>query len=144
MGTLPVIALITITVVLMLIVLSRRKKESSIDWIIARDDEFYKPDNNAIYNDNSFVNRVVARVEQKPEFHAVPDGNWIRVYRGNRRASIIWCCEIGRNVTPAMIRQLVEVANHSRVKTMYLATVGPMPKDTERFARVQKVRIISL
>jgi hypothetical protein len=39
---------------------------------------------------------------------------------------------------------VVELAEHLRVRIMYLATTGPAPADTQKFATLQKVKLISL
>jgi len=122
---------------------ANKKPSLELNWIIATDDQLYRPDSDALIKDRSFVERVAHRIEQGTGCQTAPGGDLIRVYKRNRLIGVVKCCEIGRNVSPATVRALVELAQHLRVKTMYLATMGPVPKDTEQFALLQKVRLVS-
>lgn len=138
------IALIIGGTLLILIIQGRTTAAVEHRWLVAADDGLYKPDNEQLVKEslNQFVQRVAQVIERKTGCQTVPDRDLIRVYKGNKLVGIVRCCEVGRNANPAIVREVVELAQHLNVRTMYLAASGPVPADTQTFARLQQVRII--
>jgi hypothetical protein len=116
---------------------------AEIAWFVTPEDDD-RIETQPLIRDHSFMQRVADRIEATTQCQTVRDGDLIRVYRKNKLVGIVMCCEIGRNATPAMVRTVVELAEHLRVHIMYLATTGPTPADTQKFATLQKVKLISL
>lgn len=111
-------------------------------WLVAPDDDEL-PDNERLIKDDSFVQRVAGVIERKTGCQVAPDKDLIRVYKNNKMVGIVKCCD-GRKASPAVVGEVVDLAQHLRVKTMYLAARGPVNPQTQTFARLQKVKLISL
>ena len=117
-----------------------------VNWLLPDDDDFFGRDNETLVKQSlaEFVERVARVIEKKTGCQTAPDRDLIRVYKNNKLVGIVRCCEMGRNTSPAIVREIVELAEHLKLKTMYLATKGPVPTDTATFARLQKVKLISV
>lgn len=137
-----VIALVSIIVIgLAGLALLSYKPAPAIEhkWLVTPDDEL--PDNERLIKDDSFVQRVAGVIELKTGCQVVPDKDLIRVYKNNKMVGIVKCCD-GRKASPALVGEVVDLAQHLRVKTMYLAAQGPVPDNTRTFAKLQQVRLI--
>src|SRR5688572_14237997 len=106
-------------------------------WLVTPDDDL--PDNDRLIRDDSFVKRVAGVIELKTGCQVVPDKDLIRVYKNNKMVGIVKCCD-GRKASPALVGEVVDLAQHLKVKTMYLATEGPVSGQTRTFAGLQKVK----
>lgn len=144
---LPLGLLITCAVAFMAARFLTRPVASPLEWLVTPDgdeDPIFKRDNQTLVKDHSFMQRVAAKIEATTQCQTAPDGDLIRVYKKQKLVGIVMCCEVGRNATPAMVRTVVELAEHLHVRIMFLATVGPAPLDTQRFAKLQKVKLVSV
>lgn len=139
-----VIALVSIIVIgLAGLALLSYKPAPAIEhkWLVTPDDEL--PDNERLIKDDSFVQRVAGVIELKTGCQVVPDKDLIRVYKNNKLVGIVKCCD-GRKASPALVGEVVDLAKHLRVSTKYLVAQGKVSGQTETFARLQKVNLISL
>jgi hypothetical protein len=111
-------------------------------WLVTPDDD-YLQDNERLIRDDSFVKRVASVIELRTGCQCAPDKDLIRVYKNNKMVGIVKCVD-GRKASPALVGEVVDLAQHLKVKTMYLATQGPVSGQTRTFAGLQKVKLISL
>lgn len=96
------------------------------------------------FDDGRFHERVAASIKKQTGYNTVPDGDFIRVFKGSKLVGLVRCCRFAKMASPDMVQQLVATGQRENVKTLYFATGGHVSTATEKVAKLHNIRLLPL
>lgn len=135
----PIVAVAVVAILFILYYTTRKGKPSTLSTRPLNEDIDISFDDG-----QSFEQRVIELIEKKTGNLAVQDGDFVRVFKGQRLVGLVRCCNFGRAVTPEIVRTVASVGQMEGAATIYLASLGHIPEASEKAAQRLRVKVLTL